>query len=221
MNLTKPFSILKSFGLAIAMGIALIGAQLASADSFNTTNFIASNTSSTPGLAGAGYGGIFPTNSPATNGIGTLTGGAIGLNNNEFATFYFQAQGILTNQSQMAVGLSNILIQLVRAPYDPVTPGVTVGTNVWTSGQTNVIQSDWETAGVTAAGAPIFPTNQLLISIPVSGTNAITFSTNLNEWVLGGAQWVGVGWWTNYCTNLAFTNVTMGLNKKIIPIRYP
>ena len=208
------------FAVAI-VSLAGFFVSLAYADSFNTTNYIPSNTSSTPGLGGGGWGGIFPTNQPATNGIGTLTGGAIGLANQNFATFYFQAQGVLTNQSQMAVGLSNILIQLVRAPFDPSVPGVNVGTNIWTSGQTNVLQSDWETAGVTSAGLPIFPTNNLLISIPVSGTNAITFSTNLNDWVLGGAQWIGVGWITNYCTNLMFTNVTMGLNKKIIPIRYP
>lgn len=181
------------------------------ADSFNCTNFIPSGSPVTPQVL-AGYGGIFPTNA-----AGTLTGGAISVANQEWAGFFFQAQGVCTNTAN-PIGAGNIYVSLTRSlASNP--PGVTTGTNGATGNTTVLLASDWESSGVVN-GSVVFP-NTILLTIPVSGTNAITWSTNLDRWTLGGAQWVGISGITNSCTNMFLTNVVIGLNKKIIPIRFP
>ena len=165
------------------------------ADSFNCTNCIG------PTNAITGW----PTNAVSTNGLGQGTGGAISLVNQEWAGFYFQGY-VPTN-----VGTAgNIVVTLLRS-WASNPPGVSYGTNIFTS--SNVLNtSDWETWSNTVP---------FTLSIPINTTNYIAWHTNLDRWVLGGANWVGIGVITNSATNSFITNVVMGLNKKIIPIRYP
>jgi hypothetical protein len=136
----------------------------------------------------------WPTNSASTNGLTQATGGPIGLANVERAGFFFQCQP-LTNTST-----STLTVQLVRS----------CASNPPSVSPTNC---DWETSpGIT-----------LSFTIP-PGTNPVCWFTNLDPYAVGFANWLGVYSLTNATTgtNVSYlTNLVIGLNKKILPIRYP
>jgi hypothetical protein len=182
----------------VAIGSCLLaplcGTPTARADSFNITNTLL------PGAAITGW----PTNSEGANGMGVGVGNAIEVNNQEWAGFWFTGY-VVTNTG-------TINVTLLRS-YTQNPPQVVYGTNVWSGTNNVLIQSDWETYSNT------LPPIQL--SIPINTTNQVTWFTNLDRWVLGGATWVGIGVITNNSTGCLVTNAAMGLNKKIIPIRFP
>jgi hypothetical protein len=81
---------------------------------------------------------------------------------------------------------------------------VTVGTNGQITG------CDWET------------TPQMSFAITFAGTNWVNWCTNLDPYGIGFAQWIGVYALSNsQVAGSYITNFSVGLNKKIIPIRYP
>jgi hypothetical protein len=141
----------------------------------------------------------WPTNSAGTNGLNQLTGGPISVANQEWAGFWFQCLPVAGSNS-------TVTVSLVRSmAMNP--PAVMFNTN----GQ--MTQCDWETPSNGIA--------PLVLTIPISGTNAITWSTNLDRAQIGGANWVGIYAITNSGLGSSLSNVVIGLNKKIIPIRYP
>jgi hypothetical protein len=190
------------------------------ADNFNITNAI------WPAVSIVG----FPTNTVGTNGIGNNTGGAIGLANNNFATFNFQAlpiplgatapYGAGATPALQGTNQGTITIQFVRSTAGQ-TPGVVNSTNAWygntNAAAANIAQSDWET---TPAGGA------LTVSFTFTGTNAINWSTNWIDPQLAAATYIGIYSISNGVTGsgtntLFLTNVVATLAKKIIPIRYP
>jgi hypothetical protein len=190
--------LLSSLALLVCLALPAL------ADNFNITNVlqggvsIVSYPTNTP---------LYVTNSTSSNYVGVATGGAIGLANNNFATFDFQC---LPNASA-ATGTCVVTIQFVRSTAGQA-PGALVATNPWTGG-TNIMQNDWET---TPPGGP------LTVAFNVTGTNAVNWMTNWIDPQLAGAGYIGVYSITNATTNaILLTNCVATLSKKIIPIRYP
>jgi len=186
----------------LAVGVlALAGTALAQFQSFNVTNCL--------GSADAVIG--WPTNTFGTNGLPQGTGNAISMANNYWATFGF---GALVVANTNAAG-STMAFGLIRS-LSGNPPRVTYATNVWSSNGYVLTASDWDTP--TNGVAPITVT----FVIP-NLTNAYFHYTVDMPLYLMGAQWVGVYSMTNDAGDgTAFlTNVTAGLAKKIIPVRWP
>jgi len=166
----------------------------AGAESFNITNTIL------PGAAITGW----PTNSVGANGLGAGVGGAISVNNQEWAGFWFTGY-VVTN-----TGTINVTLLRSCAPNPPQ---VVYGTNSWSGTNLVLVQSDWETYSNSLP--------PLTLSIPINTTNQVMWFTNLDRWAIGGATWVGIGVITNNSAGCLVTNAAMGLNKKILPVRFP
>jgi hypothetical protein len=167
------------------------------ADNFNVTNCVASGVSLVS----------WPTNTLGTNGLPQLTGGAISVANQERAGFFFQCLP-LTNTN------TSVIVTLVRSAVGN-PPAVAWGTNAWSGSSLAMVQNDWE--------SPSNGVTPIVLTIPVQGTNLFNWFTNLNDTLIGEANWIGVYSITNSNpgANSVLTNVFMGLNKKILPIRYP
>lgn len=150
-------------GVCVAAALAL--PAWGGGESFNITNVLVGGTP----LQG------FPTNTVATNGIGQATGGAVSTANYEQAGFYFTGLPILTNG-----GSDSVTFTLVRA-WSANPPGVTYGTNNWSANNPVLLASDWET--YTNATPPI------VLTVPVNGTNAIAWYTNLLSFQIGRSGW--------------------------------
>lgn len=69
------------------------------------------------------------------------------------------------------------------------------------------IENDWDTI------------LQPQFNVTVTGTSPFNWQTNLDMYSLAGANWIGVYTVTNGAN--AVSNLTVSLNGKIIPIRYP
>ena len=61
-------------------------------------------------------------------------------------------------------------------------------------------------------------TNQITFSWILNGAGNHTFLTNLGEAFVYPANWIGIRDLTNSCTSSVFTNVDVGIVKKIIPV---
>ncbi len=141
----------------------------------------------------------WPTNTAGTNGLPQSTGGAISVKNQEWAGFFFEGYSTTANAS-------TVVVTLVRGFGDQ--PGL----STFDSTGTNINGMQWESISA------------MTLSIPVAGaTGPVGWFTNLDRSFLGGCNWVGIYSITNSNRGAtgALTNVVMGLNKKIIPIRYP
>ena len=194
----KRHGLLKATLLAACLTLTLFAAPSARADSFNITNC----------LYPTNYVAGWPTNAVGTNGLPQGTGTPINVMNQEWAGFYFQ--GFVATNTGTA---GNIIVTLIRSVTTGY-PAVTYTTNALTGNTTtNLNSGDWETT--TNGLAPI------TLTIPVIGTNFFMWFTNLDRYQIGGANFIGVYSITNSATNCFITNAVMGLNKKIIPIRYP
>ena len=89
------------------------------------------------------------------------------------------------------------------------------GTNLFTTNVTNIIVQPWETYSNTVPALS-------QITIPVTTTfGTLTWSTNLPQAYVSGANWLGIGQIYVNATNFFATNFAVTLSKKIIPIRYP
>jgi hypothetical protein len=160
---------------ALVATLALGAEVSAKAESFNTTNSVAANTSITS----------WPTNSVTTNGVGRLTGGAVSLFNQNAggASIYFRAAAATT------VG-----VRLITAQVDS-PPRYVVDTNGW------VLANDWITNNSVWLVASASDTNAFTwgtnIDALINGANwigvyqvtngagAITnFGVNINKKVL-------------------------------------
>lgn len=137
----------------------------------------------------------YPTNYAGTNGIPVATGLPVSLANYDSAGLYFKALSLTTNTT-------TVTVQLVRSQADN-HPQITIATN----GQTTAME--WETASLIS----------LPITLPANSTNAFYWGTNLNSDLIKGWNWIGVYSLTNTLGNL--TNVEIGINKKIMPVRFP
>ena len=182
--------------LTVCLGLLTFEAcsPTARADSFNITNILVPGT-----VAG------FPTNVPTSGGIGQGTGGGVSLANNAMAGFYFTGLPIITNG-----GTDTIQFTLVRSGVSS-PPGVTYGTNNWSANNPVLLASDWETYS-----NQVVP---LVFTIPVNGTNAIHWWTNIPDAWVYSAQWIGVG--QIVTTGCTITNAAAGVAKKIVPTRWP
>jgi len=191
---TRPGGKTAWLGLALGAGLLLAAAVPGRADNFNITNTLA------PGTVSG-----FPTNVVAAGGVGQGTGGPIGMQNNGLAGFWFTGLPVLTNGGAASVTITLLRSQAVAPPQ------VTYGTNAWSNNGTVLLASDWE----TFSNQPV----PLVLTIPVTGTNAINWQTNLPEMLVYGANWLGVGSVT--VAGATLTNCACGLAKKIIPTRWP
>lgn len=131
----------------------------------------------------------YPTNSPNTNGLGVANGHKISIANVREAGFYCGGYNI-TNQGPTA----NLVFKLVFSSAD--SPPVYDGTNL-----------QWSI---------VTPTT---ITVPVTNIGPFYFTTNLDQYALQGANWVGIYQLTNTATGVAITNLDVGINKKITPVR--
>ena len=204
---------MKKFTL-LALTLLTLSTSGALADNFNVTNVIM------PATAIVG----FPTNTIGTNGIGTLTGGAVGIPNGNFCTIDVQGLplplgALYAGGALSATNTAILTVQMVRSTAANA-PGVANSTNAWygntNATAANIAQSDWET---TPPGGPF------TFSISVTGSNAFNFMTNWIDPQIAGVSYVGcysisnaVGTGTN---TLWITNFVLTCNKKIIPTRYP
>lgn len=193
----------KFFAAAVLGLLALTWLTPPSADaqqSFNITNCLAQ------GVSVVGW----PTNTvSATTGLPMGTGGALGIPNDDLVGFWFSCLSVTNTNG------CNVVFTLMRSPVDN-PPGVTYGTNIFSLNVTNLQASDWET--------PTWGTGPILITVPISNlTNApFNWYTNLPAWQVSKAKWLGIYAVTNSTTASCFlTNVSVGLSKKILPIRYP
>jgi hypothetical protein len=178
----------------------LVPSARADARYFNCTNCLSSNN--------VVFG--YPTNVVTTNGVGQGTGGALSLANVNSAAFFFQGF-VLTNGLGSDTSLH---VWLVRS-WAGNPPGVQYGSNALTTCVgTSLLYTDWETWSNSSALALTIPVNY-------TKTNWITWGTNLDNNWLGGANWLGIACISNAATFSFMTNVQMGVNEKIIPIRYP
>ena len=177
------------------------------ADSFNPTNFLncAATASATQGAISG-----WPTNTPATNGIGTGTGGALSLANCDFATFWWQ--GDVYDITNGSITAGTVTVQLIRSAAANL-PAVTYGTNAYSGNTTNLLTCEWETWSNSVP--------PLTLAIPINTTNHITWTTNLTTTWIGGATWIGVASITNSGVTYFVTNMNMGVTHKILPMRYP
>lgn len=137
----------------------------------------------------------YPTNSPGTNGLNQGTGTYIEVKNNEWCGFYM---------SGYATAASAIKPVLARCPKD--TPAV----YQYDATGTNIIGLNWETL-----------TNAVTLPTVYVEAGPFLHCTNLDRQILGGANYVGLSQVTNIQASGVVTNFDAGLNKKIIPIRYP
>lgn len=190
------FTLRAVMALVVIIGaILLCVSHRVKADSFNPTNVLNSGDTVVS----------WPTNVAGTNGIGALTGGAIDLRNNEWAGFYFS--GLSTTNTNTTV--TAVLIGSSSSSQ----PLVTFNTNgVMT-------RNDWDTS-----------TNAMLTLSATSGRGDLTAPTNWWRWTTNippewarRYNWAGLWSLTNNNANgqAGMTNFDAGLNKKIIPIRYP
>jgi len=193
--------------IGLAAGLALCAGTVAFADSFNTTNTL--NCASTASAAQGVITG-WPTNTAATNGIGTGTGTALSLANCDFATFWWKGDVFDITNGTITAGA--VTVQLIRSA-GPNPPAVTYGTNLFSGNTTNLLTTDWETWSNSAP--------PLTLTIPINTTNHVTWITNLTSSWIGGASWVGVASITNSGVTYFVTNMDLGLSHKILPIRYP
>ena len=132
-----------------------------------------------------------PTNAVGTNGIFYGVGYGVAVPNADKATLSVTAQSTTTNAG-------NLVIHLVRSEFvNP--PGYTTNAQ-W-----------FETSD---------PAN-LQFTIPLNGTNFVTYQTNLDFYQLGYTCWIGCSLLTNTQAAGIVTNHTISLGTKIVPIRYP
>jgi len=194
-------SLLTAGMVLLGMGMALPAA----ADSFNTTNLL--YFAATANTQGAITG--WPTNTPASNGIGNGTGGAVDISNYHEVGFWFTGDVIDITNGTITAG--TVTVTLLRSP-SPRPPQVIYGTNVYVGG-TNLQTCEWETTSNLVGG--------ITLAIPINTTNRINWFTNLPSWQIGSANWLGVFNITNSGVTYFITNMNMGVSKKILPVRYP
>ncbi len=165
------------------------------AETFNTTNVL-SNTNQVQ---------MWPTNTP-----GQGTGTPISILNQDRVGFYFGAY-VATNGNQYS---SNVIVTILHGwGSSPPQSALRYGTNLLSNNTTNLAYMEWESPSNSTAMT-------LTIPIPVM-TNYFAWFTNLEPPFVAGANWLGIYSLTPMGSNVFMTNVVMGLNKKIIPIRYP
>jgi hypothetical protein len=211
----KRFSLTSVALLGVALLACLPSRQASAQTSFNLTNVLAGSGFGQPPVLITGW----PTNQvSATTGLPQGTGGPINVKNYDWATFYFSAL-ICTNVGGGTPTTNNVQVSLIRSVAGN-PPAVAYGSNplglgtgTGTGAITNLQASDWETYSNI--------TPPLTLTIPISGTGAVTWLTNLNEYFIGPVSWVGVRSIQLDATNAFLTNVVCGLNTKIVPIRYP
>jgi hypothetical protein len=198
MNTKQFCNSLSGLSLVVALVAALalsLLPQPAKADSFNTTNVIASG----------GVGGTWPTNSLNTNGLGMKQGSWIDVRNVTQAGFYFTGTPIINATGiVVTVNLVRSWAQIPSLTIDPTNGLASLATN-WIYG------NSWE-----------HPNNGITFSFAIpTQTNAFSFFTNLGEGYIYGANAVGLYGITNNGTSSVLTNVDVGLVKKIPPLRWP
>jgi hypothetical protein len=142
----------------------------------------------------------WPTNAVGTNGLGQLTGGAIGVANYRQAGLEIQGLWLGTTGYSNQSG-SGLRLVLVRSAKDS-PPGIGVNTN-WATAY-----NDWETSQWLDLLMPFVNTN-----VPTS------LITNLSETWLSPANWIGVYMASNGTQCTMITNPVVTLNKKVIPMR--
>jgi hypothetical protein len=182
-----------------AKGFSLVHVLLAvAAIGLGTMAMLADSFQVTNQLASAVAIVNWPTNSPSTNGNPTSTGGAISVANQEWAGFYFS--GYSTTNTN-----STVTVTLVKG---------------W--GSTPTLYT-YDATGTNVNGINFETVATITLAIPIVGSGVQGWSTNLDRTLIGPANWVGIYSVTNgnAGSNGNLTNVVMGLNKKIIPIRYP
>lgn len=131
-----------------------------------------------------------------TNPVGTRVGGAISVKNQEGAGFFFSGYSTTATNSTLTV-------KLIRGWGD---------TSAKQDGADSI---QWETGT---------PHGLLTFAIPIVSSGLQGWTTNLGPEVIRGANWIGIYSITNSAgtgDGNILTNVVMGVNKKIIPIRYP
>lgn len=168
---------------------------------FNTTNVIT-------GAGGTSNVTSWPTNQISTNGIGQSTGGPIAVGQFDFMGLV--VQGYVIDPAFLAGTNAIIGITLTTAQGNS-SPTVTLGTNVFSGGLTNIQYNDW------------VPTNEMFqvnfTLPPNSVSNFFTLATNLSApSIFQTANWVGVYAITNDLgPSGACTNFSIGLNTKLLP----
>lgn len=156
------------------------------------------------GAAAVVYYG-FPTNSiNPTNGFPMLTGHQVSIGS--FDRIGVNLQGFLLN-----TGAATHITFMFTAGYGNGVPQVTPGTNLFTYGNTVLLQNDWTSTNNWV---------MLDIPIPATTTNWYNWSTNFvgaGAFPIIDANYLGVGAISNYLTAQNFlTNCSLGVNTKII-----
>jgi hypothetical protein len=192
MNKTK----LKLFAgliLGLALVVGIMAPVKSQAESFPS---LTNNMTSTASVVG------WPTNSTGTNGLGFLTGSWIDVRNVNQADLWVQWTSV-TNSSNF--------------------PWVITFTRSWADSPP-VVSTDTN-------GVPNMTTFEMLPMFSITTTtnlgfvqtnNVQTWRTNLNESFLSGANYIGIYTITNLSAFANYyTNVQVGISKKILPIRFP
>jgi hypothetical protein len=146
------------------------------------------------GVAMVGY----PTNSIGTN----VTGGPVSVINQSDTGAGLNFQGQIASGSNGTVTVTLVRSQTANPP---TTATATAGA---------LSYNDWETT----------PSLTVTFGTPLGlyPTNWVNWQTNLQKEWLAPANWIGVYSITNATTNtMIMTNLSITVNKKIIPIRYP
>jgi hypothetical protein len=186
--------------LALVSLLLMVLAFHAQADSFNITNVLAQSSTAGPNLVG------WPTNTPTSAGVGQNTGGVISMPNDKESLFWFSCLS-LTNTNTCTW-----TIQAVRSISSPAQ--AVVLTNTVYGGTVYTLQQDtFETT----------PQITLTFTMPPLTNQMFLWCTNLSSTYLGECAGLGIYSITNWTTGgySFFTNCQAGLNKKIVPIRYP
>ncbi|MGO9203299.1 MAG: hypothetical protein ACLQM8_22490 [Limisphaerales bacterium] len=186
--------------LALVSLLLMVLAFHAQADSFNITNVLAQSSTAGPNLVG------WPTNTPTSAGVGQNTGGVISMANDKEGLFWFSCLS-LTNTNTCTW-----TIQAVRSISSPAQ--AVVLTNTVYGGTVYTLQQDtFETT----------PQITLTFTMPPLTNQMFLWCTNLSSTYLGECAGLGIYSITNWTTGgySFFTNCQAGLNKKIVPIRYP
>lgn len=177
---------------AFAVALALVAG--AAEVNLNITNYLAATSITS-----------WPTNSYNTNGNPQLTGGPVGVYQQEHYGFNFQCFASSSNATVMAFGLVGSMANNA--------PQVSRGTNIYSAGNTVDLQNDWQS--IATGYAPTW----VVFTIPV-GTNWFNFQTNFVPTAINlpDVNYVGVYQITNNVVGSNFfTNTAAYINKKLIP----
>lgn len=136
---------------------------------------------------------------PATNVAGVRNGTPISVANNDFAGFYFKGYSSTNTNSTVTVSLVRGWPPSVSTWYEYDSTG------------TNVDGVYWEGSASKT------------LSISITGSGVQSWFTNLEPEYVRGASAIAILTVTNSNAGVGsiITNADFGLNKKIIPIRYP